>query len=68
MIQLVAESGGPESFDGILISYLLNPLLDFGLIETKTKGEWSDVTEKDDIRVTVLWKKFISFAWKGDLE
>ncbi len=66
MIQLVAESGGPESFYEILISYLLNPLLDFGLIETKKESEWPGVTEKDDIRVTALWKKFIRFAWNGD--
>jgi hypothetical protein len=55
-----------DTEEWILISYILNPLLDFGLIETKKKGEWPGVTEKDHIRVTGLWKKFIRFAWNGD--
>lgn len=55
-----------DTEEWILISYLLNPLLDFGLIETKKHGEWPGVTEKDAIRVTALWEKFIRFAWSGD--
>ena len=50
----------------ILAAYLLNPLLDFGLIETRKHGEWPGVSEKDAIRVTALWEKFIRFAWRGD--
>jgi hypothetical protein len=56
-----------DSEEWILATYLLNPLLDFGLIETKKHGEWPGVTEKDVIRVTLLWKKFIRFAWSGDV-
>lgn len=56
-----------DSEEWILASYLLNPLLDFGLIETRKRGEWPGVSEKDDIRVTALWEKFIHFAWSGDV-
>jgi hypothetical protein len=55
-----------DTEEWILISYLLNPLVDFSLIETKKAGKWPGVTEKDAIRVTALWKKFIRFAWSGD--
>lgn len=55
-----------DTEEWILISYLLNPLLDLALIETKKEGEWPGVTEKDAIRVTALWEKFIRFAWSGD--
>lgn len=46
----------------ILAGYLLNPLFDFGLIETEKGGEWGNVTDEDAIRVTALWRKFIRFA------
>jgi hypothetical protein len=52
-----------DTEEWILAGYLLNPLLDLGLIETKKSGEWSNVTDKDAIRVTALWQKFIRFAW-----
>jgi hypothetical protein len=55
-----------DAEEWVLAGYLLNPLLDFGLIETKESSEWPGVTEKDDIRLTALWKKFIHFAWNGD--
>jgi hypothetical protein len=55
-----------DSEEWILASYLLNPLLDFGLIETRKHGEWPGVTDKDAIRVTPLWEKFIHFTWSGD--
>jgi len=55
-----------DSEEWMLASYLLDPLLDFGLIETKKHDEWPGVTEKDAIRVTALWKKFIRFTWNGD--
>jgi hypothetical protein len=54
-----------DSEEWILASYLLDPLRDFGLIETRKRGGWPGVTEKDDIRVTALWTKFIHFAWSG---
>jgi hypothetical protein len=55
-----------DAEEWILAGYLLNPLLDFGLIETKKHDEWPGVTEKDAIRVTGLWEKFIRFAGNGD--
>jgi hypothetical protein len=54
-----------DTAEWILAGYILNPLFDLGLIETKKRSEWSSVTEKDDIRVTALWRKFITFAWDG---
>jgi len=49
----------------ILAGYVLDPLFDLGLIERKQRAEWPSVTEKDFIRVTALWRKFITFAWNG---
>jgi hypothetical protein len=46
----------------ILSGYVLRPLQDFGLIESRSKSDWPGVTEKDSIRLTPLWKKFISFS------
>ena len=36
-----------------------------GLIERKQSSEWPNMTEKDVIRVSALWRKFIRFAWNG---
>jgi len=46
----------------IFSGYVLEPLRDFGLIERRSKSDWPAITEKDSVRVTRLWKKFISFA------
>jgi hypothetical protein len=46
----------------ILSGYVLEPLRDFGLIEKRSKSDWPAVTEKDFIRITPLWKKFISLS------
>lgn len=54
-----------DTEEWILAGYVLNPLFDFGLIETKKGDEWTSITEKDDIRVTPLWRKFITFARDG---
>ncbi len=51
-----------DTEESILIGYLLDPLMDLGLIETKGHGEWPRVTNKDEIRVTALWRKFIRFG------
>ena len=40
-------------------------MFDFGLIERQKSGEWPSVTEKDEIRITPLWRKFIGFALDG---
>lgn len=54
-----------DSEEWILAGYVLDPLFDLGLIERKTRSQWPSVTEKDVIRVTALWRKFIGFAWNG---
>lgn len=54
-----------DTEEWILAGYLLNPLFDLGFIERKKKSEWPSVTEKDEIRLTALWRKFIGFAWEA---
>lgn len=49
-----------DTEEWILSGYVLEPLLDFGLIE-KSTDDWPGITEKDSVRATPLWKKFISF-------
>lgn len=51
-----------EREEWILSSYVLDTLFEFGLIERKKVSEWPTITEHDTIRVTSLWRKFISFA------
>jgi hypothetical protein len=50
-----------DTEEWILSGYVLEPLLDLGLIEREQPGEWR-LTEKDSIRVTSLWRRFIQFA------
>lgn len=45
----------------ILSGYVLEPLWDFGLIETQVPGDWAAVTEDDQIRVSPLFGRFIRF-------
>ena len=49
----------------ILSTYVLHPLQDFGLMETRGKSDWPVITEKDSVRITPLWKKFISLSRFG---
>jgi len=49
----------------ILAGYVLDPLFDFGLIERQKSSEWPSITDKDKIRITPLWRKFIGFALDG---
>ena len=51
-----------DTEEWILGGYVLDPLFDLGLIERKNPGEWPAVTEKDTIRVSPLWRKFITFG------
>jgi hypothetical protein len=46
----------------IFSGYVLEPLRNFGLIEKRSKSDWPGITEKDSVRVTRLWKQFISFS------
>ena len=50
-----------DSDEWILSGYVLHALFDFGLIERKQVGEWPTITEKDAIRTTALWQRFITF-------
>jgi hypothetical protein len=45
----------------ILAGYAINPLLDFGLIEKQKAGDWPGCDDKDHIRVTALFRRFITF-------
>lgn len=44
----------------IFSGYVLQPLRDFGLIETLRETDWPGITEKDSVRISPLWKKSIS--------
>jgi hypothetical protein len=46
----------------ILGGYVLDPLFDLGLIERRPPSAWPSVTEKDEIRVSTLWRKFVAFG------
>jgi len=50
-----------DTEEWILAGYVLDALRQFGLIERKRKGEFG-IEEKDFIRTTELWRKFIKFA------
>jgi hypothetical protein len=50
-----------DTEEWILAGYVLEPLLRLGLLERQYRGEWPNVTEKDNVRVTALWRKFIGF-------
>jgi hypothetical protein len=45
----------------ILAGYVLDPLLNLGLIERKCRSKWPSVTENEQIRTSALWRKFIAF-------
>lgn len=51
-----------ETEEWILAGYVLEPLLDFGLIEREKGSQWPGVGEKDVIRLTPLWRRFLQFA------
>lgn len=49
----------------ILSGYVLDPLIDLGLLERKPRSEWP-LREKDQVRTSPLWRKFIHFDhWAG---
>jgi hypothetical protein len=45
----------------ILAGYVLNPLLEFGLLEKQSARDWPGISKEDHIRVTGLFQSFISF-------
>jgi len=60
--QIVAQQrsqfDGPDFFAS---AYVLSPLKEFGLIERQRESEWG-VEETDVVRVTPLFRRFISFG------
>jgi hypothetical protein len=52
-----------EVEESILSGYVLNPLFEFGLIETSRPDSDCNIDKEDVIKITPLWKKFISFTW-----
>ena len=60
--QLHAAMTFPRDTEGwILDGYVLKPLLNLGLLERAPRSEWPSVTARDRIRLSPLWRKFISF-------
>ena len=51
-----------DTEEWILSGYVLEPLLDFGLIERQKGSEWPGLGEEDAIRLTPLWRRFLHFA------
>lgn len=51
-----------DTEEWILAGYVLEPLADFGLLERRGTSDWPSIDDKDHIRVTSLWRKFISFG------
>lgn len=49
-----------DNEEWILGGYVLDPLVAFGLLERRSPGVWP-FTEKDQVRTTPLWRKFIHF-------
>jgi hypothetical protein len=61
--QLHAAMMSPhDTEEWILAGYVLYPLYDLRLLERKPRSEWPSVTERDHIRISPLWRKFLSFA------
>ena len=54
-------AGGFHTPGELLISFVLTPLLKFGLIQRASGDEWPRITEQERLRLAPLWRKFISF-------
>jgi hypothetical protein len=55
-----------DTEEWILSGYVLEPLLDLGLVERASPSEWPRLTDKDKVRVSALWLKFVHFDhWSG---
>jgi hypothetical protein len=62
----VAMAFPHDTEEWILGGYVLEPLLDLGLVERMPQTEWALFTERDKVRVSALWRKFIHFEhWAG---
>jgi hypothetical protein len=55
-----------EKEESILSGYVLQPLLELGLLERMPPSEWGIFTSSDNVQVSPLWRKFIYFEpWTG---
>jgi hypothetical protein len=62
MTKMVSEQHGDSDTPDFFVSaYMLCPLHDFGLLERRRESEWR-LGEKDTVRVTPLFRRFIRFA------
>ncbi len=62
MNRLVYEQHGDfDTPDFFASAYVLRPLRDFGLLERQCESKWQ-LGEKDTVRLTPLFRRFISFA------
>jgi hypothetical protein len=62
MTRIVSEQRGDfDTPDFFVSAYVLRPLHEFGLLERQRKSEWQ-LGEKDTVRVTPLFRRFIRFA------
>jgi len=60
--QIVSQQQGEfDTPDFFAAAYVLEPLRDFGLLERQRESEWR-LGEKDTVRVTPLFRRFIGFA------
>lgn len=55
------QRGDFDNPDFFIAAYVLEPLRDFGLLERQRESEWR-LGEKDTVRVTPLFRRFIGFA------
>ncbi|MSU57168.1 MAG: hypothetical protein EXS35_03125 [Pedosphaera sp.] len=62
MTHLVSQQWGDfDTPDFFVCAYVLQPLLEFGLLERRRESEWQ-IEENDTVRVTPLFRRFIGFA------
>jgi hypothetical protein len=60
--QLVAaKRSAYDTEEWILAGYVLEPLIDLGLIQQRPDTGWMTERERREIQVSALWRKFISF-------
>ncbi len=53
-----------DTEEWILAGHALNPLLRLGLLEKEKRHDWPGCGEEDRVRISTLWRRFISFAWQ----
>jgi len=55
-----------DTDEWIFGGYVIEPLADFGLIEVRERAsQWPGIMEKDSIRLSALWRRFVRFSPAG---